>query len=167
MQKHIPLIILLLTPFCYNCEAQSEREQVYLHLDKYQCWSGDSIYFRGYINYRGFRSTLSTNLYVDLWTENGVLQYRGLFPIVDGLGIGNFKVPDSLGTENYVLRAFTLQQTNFDTSNLFTVPIAVYNKDKPSKPVLKSRYQPVNHVTYSSLQFFWIWTLTVLQGTSL
>jgi hypothetical protein len=153
MQKHIPLIILLLTPFCYNCEAQSEREQVYLHLDKYQCWSGDSIYFRGYINYRGFRSTLSTNLYVDLWTENGVLQYRGLFPIVDGLGIGNFKVPDSLGTENYVLRAFTLQQTNFDTSNLFTVPIAVYNKDKPSKPVLKSRYQPVNHVTYSSLQY--------------
>src|SRR5579859_4169262 len=86
------ILPLLLTLFGNICQAQSEKEQVYLHLDKYQCWAGDSIYFRGYINYRGIRSTLSTNLYVDLWTENGVLQYRGLFPIVEGLGVGNFRV---------------------------------------------------------------------------
>src|SRR5579859_5307589 len=153
MQRHITLFSLFLTLFCFKCQAQREREQVYLHLDKYRCWPGDTIYFRGYINYGGLRSTISTNLYIDLWTETGMLQYRGLFPIVDGLGIGNFKVPDSLGTGNYVLRAFTLQQTNFDTSKLFTLPIAVYNKDKPAKPVSKSRYQPVNHATYANLQY--------------
>lgn len=150
--KILPVQLILLVLLSYACQAQPEKEQVYLHLDKYQCWSGDSIYFRGYINYRGFRSTLSTNLYVDLWTETGLLQYRGLFPIIDGVGIGNFKVPDSLPTGNYVLRAFTLQQTNFDTSRFFTVPIAVYNKDKPLKAVKKIRIPPVNAVTAIDLQ---------------
>lgn len=136
--------VILLILCHYNCLGQFEKEQVYLHLDKYECWAGDSIYFRAYVNNRGMRSSLSTNLHVDLWTENGLLRYRGLFPIFSGISVGNIRVPDSLLTGNYILRAFTTQQTNFDTSNFFMVPLAVYNKDKPSKPPHKIRIMPVN-----------------------
>lgn len=153
MNKLSFLTILVLLTYSSMAQGHMEREQVYLHLDKYQCWAGDTVYFRGYINWNGVRSRLSTNLYFDLSTESGIPIYKGIAPIIKGIGIGNIKIPDTIATGNYVLRAFTLEQLNVDTSNFLPIPIAVYNKNKPGKPLLKRRIPPSDIVSFTNIDF--------------
>src|SRR5882757_7913281 len=103
------LAILLLT-----LKGYGQNERVYLHLDKYACRTGDTLWFSGYIFKGEYPTGVSTNLYVELFTEKGVLLTRDVFPIIRGQSIGQLKIPDSLTSDNYFLRAFTRYQLNYD-----------------------------------------------------
>ena len=103
-------------------------ESVYLHCDRHEVLSGDSLWFTAYIFENNIRSTISTNLYVELFNKSGRIILQELFPIVNSLSVGQLTIPDSLKSGNYWVRAFTRYQLNFDSVNLFRTPVAIFNK---------------------------------------
>jgi hypothetical protein len=127
--------------FFFALSGYSQSERVFLSLDKCSCRAGDTLYFKGYTFKGKYPTSPSTNLYVDLFSAHGKLLSRATFPSFEGFSLGELKIPDSLGTDNYYLRAFTRYQLNFDTANCFVMPITVYNSEK-SKSVFHKRAVP-------------------------
>jgi hypothetical protein len=126
LRKAGKALIILFTSFT----AYSQRERVYLDLDKYSCKAGDTVWFKGFI-FQGTRpSELSTNLYVELLTGRGLLVERTLWPIIHGQSTGQLVLANSLPTDNYYVVALTKQQLNYDTARFFSVPLLVYNREK-------------------------------------
>ncbi|MBS1599480.1 MAG: hypothetical protein JST75_14740 [Bacteroidetes bacterium] len=144
-------------------KSYSQTERVYLHLDKYNCRTGDTIWFKGYV-FKGDRPTqTSTNLYAELFTSEGKLLSRNIFPIINGISVGQIIVPDSIVTDNYYLRAFTRYQLNYDSLNLFSVPILVYNKEQPRLITHKKRVVYPNSLVFCSINGI-DWTTSVNEG---
>lgn len=126
------LVGFIFMAFATNTFGQNPgREQLYLHYDKYACLPGDTIWFKGYITRGGVLSGLSTNLYVELWTDSGSLVHEELFPALNGQAIGQVPVPNSIAQGTYWLRAYTKSQVNNKAEDLFTVPIVVTGLNVP------------------------------------
>ena len=104
-----------------NVAAQQQRERLHLHLDKPFYAAGDDIWIKSYlvIGAENRLSALSSVLYVDLLDENDVLVQRKIVPVVSGLGITDFALPDTLQAGNYKLRGYTQYMRNFDDYALF------------------------------------------------
>lgn len=104
-----------------NVAAQQQRERLHLHLDKPFYAAGDDIWIKSYlvIGAENRLSALSSVLYVDLLDENDVLVQRKIVPVVSGLGITDFALPDTLQAGNYKLRGYTQYMRNFDDYTLF------------------------------------------------
>jgi hypothetical protein len=124
-----------------NFKDKFPIESVYLHLDKYECLAGDSIWWKGYVFDGTAKSTISTTLYVELYSENGQLVSRKQSPIIESMSAGQMEVPDSIQTGRYFLRAYTTYQSNFD-SGLFTAPVTVYNDRDPREVCIPERLDP-------------------------
>lgn len=114
-----------------SLDGFAQRERVHLDLDKYSCKAGDTIYIKGVV-FKGTRPSRSSNLYICLYREGGIPLQRYTFPLQHGEAIGQVILPDSLPTDNYYILALTKQQLNYDTSDFFSVPVLVYNRDKPA-----------------------------------
>lgn len=117
-------------------------ESVYLHIDKYKCLAGDSIWWKAYIIDGNGKSTISTNLFVELFSNDEELICREVFPIIQSFSVGQMRIPDSLRTGRYWLRAYTRYQLNFDRSKLFIAPITVYNVHDPKPVKIAERRDP-------------------------
>jgi len=124
------LILLFLIMPWFSGLAQ--RERVHLDLNRYTCKAGDTVFLSGTILRGGRLTAVSKNLYIELYTENGTLLQRFVFPIVHGQSVGQIIIPDSLPTANYFIRALTRQQLNFNSTDFFSVPVLVYNREKPA-----------------------------------
>lgn len=127
-----------------------QMEHVYIHCDKYSCLAGDTIWFKGYIFAGAFPSTLSTNLYVDLFSDKGQSIQKNEFPILGSQAIGQLSMPDSLPSGSYWIRAYTKYQTNFDLPNFFMIPIRVFH-DQDSKNVKYSTREKQQIVENSAI----------------
>jgi hypothetical protein len=165
--KYIPICLFLISFYTAYCQ----QEKVHLDFDKYTCHAGDTVRFKAVIAKSSTLSNLSTNLYVQLYTKKGTLVSRFTFPIFKdtligqvGLSMGQVPFNDSLLTDNYYIVAFTRQQLSFDTSNLFNVPILVYNYKMPNSNVFHKRRSPKPDSVASGRikNFFWI--TTIYQG---
>jgi hypothetical protein len=137
MSKIFLSTLLLL---CGSC-TYAQRERVWLDLDKYSCKAGDTVYFRAVIFKGSHPWSNSTNLYVHLYTDSGVLVERSVFPIVYSQSAGQMILQGSLPTANYYLIAFTRQQLGYDTTDFFTVPVLVYNPENPARISHRRRIQ--------------------------
>jgi hypothetical protein len=122
--------------------AKFPIETVYLHCDKYEALAGDTIWFKAYVFENNVPSTISTNLYVQLFNSNGHPILEKLFPIFNSLSIGQLSLPDSLKSGNYWIRAFTKYQVNFGTTDLFKTPVAIFNKKGIASVRTKMRVDP-------------------------
>jgi hypothetical protein len=143
--------------------TNGQNERVYLHVDKYSCRVADTIWFKAYIMKGTLPSTLSTNLYVEVFNPEGNPVSRDLFPIFRGISVGQIRIPDSLVTGNYFLRAFTRYQLNYDTIDLFSVPLLVFNKDRPN-PSLHRKHATVLNQTTSGIIDGILWATTLKGG---
>ena len=104
-------------------------EKVYLQLDKPYYAAGEDIWFKGYITVSQFNflSGISRLLYVDLINrDNEIVQSRRL-PILAGLAVGDFKLPDTLQSGNYRIRAYTNWMRNFGDDFFFDRTITIGN----------------------------------------
>lgn len=128
-------------------KAISQQERIHLSLDKYSCRAGDTVWFKAYTFTGRYPTAISTNLYVELFTSRRKLLSREIFPLFSGFSLGEVKIPDTLPTGNYYIRAFTRFQLNFDSTNLFLVPVTVYNDDKPGSVVHKKEIPLPDSVT--------------------
>lgn len=104
-------------------------EKVYLHIDRNYYASGDDIWFKAYLVNAQSISPINTsnNLYVELINPINKIIWREVIRLDNGVGIGDFKLDDSIAGGSYRIRAYTNWMRNFGTHFIFEKQIIVKN----------------------------------------
>lgn len=104
-------------------------EKVYLHVDRAYYGSGDDIWFKAYlVNARGnYPINTSHNLYVELINPVNKIISRKVIRLDDGIGVGDFKLDDSIAGGSYRIRAYTNWIRNFGSHFVFEKEIHIKN----------------------------------------
>jgi hypothetical protein len=107
--------------------AANFQEKIYLHTDKPYYYAGDQLYFKAYFNYGNpyLRDELSSVLHVELINSERDFVLEKKFKIVNGIVVGDFRLPDSLSQEKYFLRAYTNWNRNYGPNHYFTTGLRV------------------------------------------
>jgi hypothetical protein len=102
-------------------------EKVYLHTDRTYYYPGNDIWFKAYLinAYDRSLSNLSRNLHVELISPSGGIHSDRIIRLDNGLGNGDFKLPDSLSSGRYRLRAYTNYMRNFSDQMFFNKEINI------------------------------------------
>lgn len=112
-----------------NDDSLTLIEKVYLHTDRNYYYSGDDIWFKAYL-VDAFPHKLtdhSSILHVELISPTSNIISGRLIRLDSGLGNGDFKLPDSIKSGRYKLRAYTNYMRNFSDQLFFTKEISVIN----------------------------------------
>ncbi|HEY8930478.1 MAG TPA: TonB-dependent receptor plug domain-containing protein [Mucilaginibacter sp.] len=104
-------------------------EKAYLHFDRpYMCYvAGETMYFKAYVTMGELHvpSTISGILHADLiGKNNAVLQSKAIL-LNNGIGWGDFTLPDSLQKGSYRVRAYTNYMQNADHAYFFDKNVSV------------------------------------------
>jgi hypothetical protein len=128
-------------------------EKVYLHFDKPYYVAGDTIYFKAYVT-MGERlnlSQISGILHVDLINTNNKIDQSIKLQLANGLGWGDFSLPDSLPQGNYSIRAYTQWMRNDQNYFEKIIPIGtVHDQKVPESSTVRSN----NNNATADMQFF-------------
>ena len=122
---------------CFFFKASGQRERVFLDLDTYTARSGQSVFFKAYITRGLALSQYSTNLYVNVYSKSGEQLSRQVFPVYMGLSKGQIFFADTIPTANYYVVAYTRAQLNDSSTHFFSVPVLVYNQERPDSVSLQ------------------------------
>lgn len=102
-------------------------EKVYLHVDRPNYSSGDDIWFKAYLT-EAFSNRLfdgSNILYVELVSPASAVLQRKAIRLENGVGQGDFKLPDSIPSGKYQIRAYTNWMRNFGEPFFFKTEIDI------------------------------------------
>src|SRR5688572_21372503 len=92
--------------------AQSPIEKMYLHLDRDDYLAGGTIWFKAYLYSEYAPDTISTTVYVELLNDKAVLIDRKVLPVFVSNAFGQFDLPDTMRTGNYLIRARSEEHTS-------------------------------------------------------
>jgi hypothetical protein len=113
MHTKLALSFLLLFSICVSAQDDDQNktisERVFIHTDKSTCVAGDTIWYKAYLFDGITPGSYSTNIFVELIDEKGIVLFTHKLPVFSGAAIGNFEIRDSLGHGYYFLRAYTPQ----------------------------------------------------------
>jgi len=139
-------VLLSLFFFCNTVRAESPinidsvttLEKVYLHTDRNCYFAGDDIWFKAYLidALFGLLSDHSNNLHVELISPDASILESRIIRLSEGLGDGDFKLPDDLNSGQYQLRAYTNYMRNFDAQLFYTKNITIINSSDTTIEVL-------------------------------
>lgn len=106
-------------------------EKIYLQLDRKVYTNGDTVWFKCIIinASENIPSVLSNVLYVELINADKKLIQKKLIKIENGIGQGNFDLDKKITKGNYLIRAYTRWNENFDTDFIFEEYIQVFPND--------------------------------------
>lgn len=115
-----------------NYSNQNYREKVFLHTDKTVYASGEILWFKCYITDAATHrvSLLSSICYVEILSDDKKPLLQAKIDIDSGMGNGSFKVPSSIRTGNYIIRAYTNWMKNFDPSFYYEQTVTIINPNK-------------------------------------
>jgi hypothetical protein len=116
----------------------SLAEKTYLQLDRKVYTNGDTIWFKCMIlnNSEHTPSILSGVLYVELIGPNETILQKKLIKIDNGIGQGSFDLDKKILKGNYLIRAYTQWNENFDHDFVFEEYIQVFtNEDQNKEPI--------------------------------
>jgi hypothetical protein len=141
---------------------QPTVEKVYLQLDKPYYAAGDDIWFKAYVT-SGSRHTLSTIsgvLNVELINGSNRIEHSVKLPIISGLSWGDFRLPDTIRSGYYRIRAYTQWMRNagadyFYNKTLYignTIAAAVTNSSAHKKAEQKKADQVKSEVNVNKQQ---------------
>ena len=118
-----------------NLEENYAQEKIFILFDKEKYIAGENIWFKALL-FNGYQqSTISTNLFVELYDKNKTLIDKKLLPIINGQSDGSFTLKDDLEENVYYLRAYTTYMTNFSEDFQYIKPILIYNPKSKLKLV--------------------------------
>ncbi len=104
-------------------------EKAYLHFDRpYPYYvAGDIVYFKAYVTMGELHepSRISGILHVDLINKNDALLQTKAVQLTNGVGWGDFSLPDTLQKGSYRIRAYTQWMRNGDHAYYFDQYISV------------------------------------------
>lgn len=134
------LILTILYPLCSYSEGLSTRcppqsdslyflEKVYLHTDRDTYYPGEDIWFKAYLTEATERllSDHSGNLHVDIISPESKIIGSRVVRLDNGLGNGDFLLPEKLNSGRYRIRAYTNYMRNFSDQLFFNKTITVIN----------------------------------------
>lgn len=120
-------------------------EKAYLQFDKPYYATGDTIYFKAYVN-RGEKhepTQLSGILHVDLIGADNKLNRSLKLQLTDGFAWGDFALADTLKDGNYRVRAYTNFMQNDGADYFFdqTIPVAsLQSKKRPESGAFQNSH---------------------------
>ncbi|MFT2009486.1 hypothetical protein ACMA1I_12480 [Pontibacter sp. 13R65] len=129
---------------------QALQEKVFLHLDRPQYLSGETMWFKLY-NVDGTLHRplhMSKLAYVEVLDAQNQPVLQGKVPLKDGMGKGSFQVPFTLNSGHYTVRAYTNWMKNFEPEFYFEQPVTILNIYK------KLDLKPAEEAAALSVQFF-------------
>jgi hypothetical protein len=105
-------------------------EKVYLHTDRETYYPGDDIWFKAYLVDASDRSLsdISKNLHVEIISPSSQIVDTRIVRIEEGLGKGDFMVPENLISGRYQIRAYTNYMRNFGDQLFFNKNITIINQ---------------------------------------
>ncbi|HEY5771393.1 MAG TPA: hypothetical protein VIS75_02145, partial [Chitinophagaceae bacterium] len=153
MKKSVLLFCFLLIGFYSFTQSTPEddkavSERIFIHTDKSTCIAGDTIWYKAYLFDGHVPGSFSTNLFVELIDEKGIVLFTQKLPVFAGMANGNFEVGDSLQHGYYFLRAYTPQLLQSGKQILPSKLIAVLN------PSFVPEKYTRNPVASYSIQFY-------------
>jgi hypothetical protein len=165
MKKYFLITILLLSiqSFSQNLNKSKidetlinyfklDRENIFLHLNKSNYLTNETIWFKGYIIEKK-ESKLNfetTNVYVSLLDENGLEISNHLFYASNGIVLGQIKINESLPSGNYYIHVYTNYMNNFKENESTIQPLKIINisdkivptnSNETSDPSIKISYE--------------------------
>lgn len=144
MRKVKVLLATLLAIFVFKVQGQAihqfaekledynlshPQEKLYLQLDKFAYTTGESIWFKAYatIGINNLFSNMSGIAYVDLIDVSERKVDSLIIPLMLGIGLGDFVLPDTLTEGSYRLRAYTSWMRNAGKEYFYDRTIQVSN----------------------------------------
>ncbi|MDP4222906.1 MAG: hypothetical protein Q8868_06280, partial [Bacteroidota bacterium] len=114
-------------------------EEIYVHSDRNEYISGEDLWFDVYlIDRQSLKPSANSRIaYIELLNAQSrpVLQKRIL--LVKGFGPGQIRLPDTLSTGTYTIRAYTNWMKNFLPWNCFRKEIKIFNSLNTGNSTLK------------------------------
>jgi hypothetical protein len=120
-----------------NWSARSPIEKLHLHVDRDNYVAGETAWFKVYLFSDYQPDTISTSVYVELMKDSVTVISRSILPVFLGTASGQFELPDSMATGNYIIRAYTASMlqppgTDATTENVFLYrrSVFIYGKEQ-------------------------------------
>ena len=110
-------------------------EKVYLHTDRDSYYPGDDIWFKAYLIDATDRllTSHSHNLHVELISPDSKIIDSRIVRLNEGLGNGDFRLPEAIQSGQYRLKAYTNYMRNFGDQLFFNKDITIINPTDASK----------------------------------
>lgn len=121
-----------LTGFAKNAAQFSKnytQEKAYLHFDNTAYFLSETIWFKAYVvnALANTPTNMSKTLHVELRTSEGHLVENKKILLTNGIGVGEFYLPDSLPGGFYEIRAFTRAMINFGEEVIFSRVFPIFD----------------------------------------
>ena len=115
--------------------AWCSPEKLYLHIDRTCYNSGETIWFKGWLENasESARLSLSNYIYVELLDGKGHAISRVKIKRREDGFPGNIEIPEGVATGNYTVRAYTLWQLNSSLGYLFNERIKIVGSSQPKE----------------------------------
>ncbi|HZI01092.1 MAG TPA: hypothetical protein VEX63_08075 [Flavisolibacter sp.] len=147
--RSVFIVILILTVIKMNAQLKPEvalqtfnnhypTEKIYLQYAKTELIAGEVIWFRSYVFSNSSLTQLSTNLYVELYSQNNEVIDKLIVPLDNGVGQGSFLLKEDLPEGVYYIRAYTKWSLNFNYQLPYLHSLVVYNPKAKNRLVEKA-----------------------------
>jgi len=125
-----------------KAKANDPFEEVFVHTDKNNYVSGETVWLKAYLYDGMYPSTQSANLFMELVNSDSGVIDRKTYPVISGISNGSIKLPASLPAGRYYVRATGDWLLHSSASSSYIVPVTVYNPVAGKKPAPQP-YTPV------------------------
>lgn len=125
-----------------NYNSKVPQEKLYIQFDNTTYTPGQTIWYKAYLQQGNKPSYLSTSLYLDWYTDNGMLLARTTAPIMGGTASGDYTIPVPFNGRQLRVMAYTKWMLNFDSAFLFQKTFSVVKKEAMQYPVAASSNPP-------------------------
>lgn len=117
------------------------HEKVFLHLDKANYVTGETLQLKGYCMEAASNILLDLSkvLYVELVDRSGKAVIQTKIALEEGKGSGSIFLPATLQSDNYTVVAYTNWMKNFPKEFFFQQAISLINPFKPMEATAKAR----------------------------
>lgn len=159
MQRLVTLLLAGLF-VCNNLLAQTDSllakarvnnpfEEVFVHTDKNNYVSGETIWLKAYLYDGMYPSTQSANISIELVNSDSGVIARKTYPVISGISNGSIKLPAALPAGRYYLRTTGDGLLHAGTAAPYIAPLTIYNPIAGKKPAP----QPYTPVATAQLHF--------------
>ncbi|MEQ9188302.1 MAG: hypothetical protein RLP15_11250 [Cryomorphaceae bacterium] len=147
--------ILLFVPFGLKAQLHFPKERVTLSIDRAVYFGQESIRFAAVIQMKEetWEPTVSTVLYTDIHTSDGMLAARCKTSIMNGKSEGSIHLNENMVSGSYVIRSYTQYQASASTNELCFIPFTLINPllraDKSlARPKQQTAIEAIELVSY-------------------
>ncbi|ANE50305.1 hypothetical protein [Flavisolibacter tropicus] len=112
-------------------------EKVFIQYNKTSYIAGEKMWFKGYVFSEYSPSSQSTNLYVELYSQQKQLLDRSIIPLLNGAGEGSFSLNKQLDEGVYYIRAYTSWMLNYDENFPYLHQLVIYNPESAQQVKVK------------------------------